>query len=562
MEQQNLDLGERSREIAVLAHDGRELALGGGMEGAERTSRETFTWQASPINPDRRINPGKPIADARAADIVMNDGLARGALSSHMDGTVGAQFRLNSKIVWQAIPGGTAAWATEAQRIIEQRFRLTAESNACWLDASGMNTFTGLIRLAVCGFVVTGEVLATSEWLTTAGRPCKTAVQMVSPDRLMNPDWSDDSKFIRRGVEVDVRGKPVAYYIHSQHPTAFYWEDSLNAPRRVAVAKPWGRKQVIHVIEQLFPDQHRGIADMVSVLKKMKMTKQFQEVTLQNAVLNASYAAAIESEMPTPELIAAMGGDVDGYNKAIGTFLNGLTTYLSGAENINLDGVMIPHLYPGTKLQMRALGTPGGVGTGFEDSLLRHTSAGLGLNYEEFARDYRKLSYASAKLSDAKTVRFMNSRKKMVADRTADEIYSLWLEEEIAQGNIPLPPGQDRECFYAPLAKEAFTNCTWVGSGRGQIDELKETQAALLRIKAGLSTREKEIARLGEDYREVFAQLEDEQELAAAHNLVFDTAPQRTGADSPLHGNPNSNANDQADANDLNDDGSGDQNDD
>jgi lambda family phage portal protein len=559
MEQQSFDLGDR-REIAVYAPTGRDVVLGGGMEGAERTSRETFTWQGSPINSDRRINPGKPVADARASDIVLNDGLARGALSSHMDGTVGAQFRLNSKIVWQAIPGGTRAWALEAQEIIEQRFRLTAESNACYLDAAGMNTFTGLVRLAVCGFVVTGEVLATGEWLTASNRPCKTAVLMVSPDRLMNPDWSDDAKFMRRGVEVDFRGKPVAYHIRSQHPNAFYAEDNFDS-RRILATKPWGRKQVIHIIEQLFPDQHRGVADMVSVLKRMKMTKHYQEVTLQNAVLNATYAAAIESEMPTAEIVAAMGGGATGFEQAIGSFLDGLQRYLAGSENINLDGVMVPHLYPGTKLNMKTAGTPGGVGTGFEDSLLRHTAAGLGLNYEEFARDYRKLSYASAKLSDAKTVRFMSSRKKMVADRFADELYSLWLEEEIAQGNIPLPPGQDRECFYAPLAKEAFCNATWIGSGRGQIDELKETQAAMLRVKAGFSTREKEIARLGDDYREIFAQLEFEDELIERHSLIFDTAPQRTGAPSPLHGNPGA-ANDEADDAERDDDGSGDDDDD
>jgi capsid protein len=96
---------------------------------------------------------------------------------------------------------------------------------------------------------------------------------------------------------------------------------------------------------------------------------------------------------------------------------------------------------------------------------------------------------------------------------------------------------------------------------RGQIDELKETQAAMLRVKAGFSTREKEIARLGDDYREIFAQLEFEDELIERHSLIFDTAPQRTGAPSPLHGNPGA-ANDEADDAERDDDGSGDDDDD
>ena len=48
---------------------------------------------------------------------------------------------------------------------------------------------------------------------------------------------------------------------------------------------------------------------MVSALKRMRMTKHLQDVVLQNAVINATYCAAIESEMPTAEMIVAMGGD-------------------------------------------------------------------------------------------------------------------------------------------------------------------------------------------------------------------------------------------------------------
>lgn len=517
------------RDITIWQEGGNgsvEHALGGGLEGAERTSRETVNWNVASIPPDRAINTVKEPADARAKDMVINDGYARGAVQVHMDSVVGAQFRLNSKIAWKAIPGATKAWADEAQQVIEQRFSLIAESEACYLDAAGMNTFTGLVRLAVAGFVMTGEVLATSEWDKSAGRPLKTCFQMVDPSRLKNPDWEDDRTDLRRGVKVDARGKPLGYYIQKRHPNAFYWDgydqlDSAYIPRY----KPWGRPQVFHIIEQLFPDQHRGVADMVAALKRMRMTKHLQEVVLQNAVINATYCAAIESEMPTAEMIVAMGGDAaspKALQDAIGSYLQGLTKYLAGADNIALDGAMIPHLYPGTKLNMKTLGTPGAVGTDFEDSLLRHTAAALGMNREEFIRDWRGMSYASAKLSDSKTVRAMKSRKKNVADRLANLMYGNVLEEMIAQGEVPLPRGFTRDDYYRPLMREAFMRCSWIGSGTGQIDELKETQAAILRIKAGFSTYEIEIARLGEDYREIFEQRAMEAGILADKGLVFD----------------------------------------
>ena len=556
--QQILDL-RTPNGVSVYQQSGVEHALGGGLEGAERTSRETVNWQVASVPPDRAINTVKEPADSRAMDMVINDGYARGAIQSHMDSIVGAQYRLNSKIAWQVIPGATKEWADEAQKVIEDRFHLIAESDACYLDAAGMNTFTGIVRLGVAGFVMTGEVLMTSEWDTSRSRPLKTCFQSVSPSRLRNPDWQSDTKELRRGVKVDQRGKPIGYHIQRNHPNS-YWPGSYDMLDFAYIPryKPWGRPQVFHIIEQLFPDQHRGVADMVSALKRMRMTKHLQDVVLQNAVINATYCAAIESEMPTAEMIVAMGGDAsspEALNNAIGAYLAGLTQYLKGAENIALDGAMIPHLYPGTKLNMKTLGTPGGVGTDFESSLLRHTAASLGLDYAEFSRDYSKMSYATAKLSTENTRRFMRSRKKSVADRQANLMYGNVLEEFIAQGEVPLPKGFTRDDYYGPLMREAFTRCAWIGTGTGQIDELKETQAALLRIKAGLSTYEKEIARFGEDWREVFEQKALEQGVIAEKKLILDLG---TNKGNTGQGGDQSAAQDNADAEADNIDDTGD----
>jgi len=171
---------------------------------------------------------------------------------------------------------------------------------------------------------------------------------------------------------------------------------------------------------------------------------------------------------------------------------------------------------------MKTLGTTGNLGTDFESSLLRHTAAALGMDYAEFSRDYSKMSYATAKLSTENTRRAMRSRKKNVADRMANLMYGNVLEEMIAQGEVPLPPGFTRDDFYRPLMREAFMRCSWIGQGTGQIDELKETQAAILRIKAGLSTYESEIARLGEDWREVFEQKALEAGVIEEKGLVLD----------------------------------------
>jgi lambda family phage portal protein len=389
-----------------------------------------------------------------------------------------------------------------------------------------MNTFTGLIRLGVGGFVMTGEILATCEWLKNPGRtmmqnrPFGTAIQMISPFRLSNPNNVMDTPTLRSGVALDQNGAPIGYHIRKAFPGDPTDLDNWSwkyEPARF----DWGRRRVIHVLEALLPGQTRGISEMVSALKQMKMTRNFQEITLQNAIVNATYAAAIESELPSEVVFGQLGMGQKPFGDILNGYMSSLAEYLAGSKNISIDGAKIPHLFPGTKLKMQPAGTPGGVGTDYEESLLRNIAASLGLSYEQFSRDYTKTNYSSARASMAETWKYMESRKKLVADKMASMIYTLWLEEEINAGNVPLPPGMTWRDFYDPMKRDALCNSEWIGASRGQIDEKKETEAAILRIKNGLSTYEAEIARLGGDFREVFKQRAREEGVIKKLGLDF-----------------------------------------
>lgn len=527
----------------IDASSGRvtENAIGGGLEGAERTSRETMLWSPPIVSPDRQINSVKEMADARSRDSVQNDGLAMGALHTHRDSIVGASYRLvctpNISVLG---PKFDDAWEAEWCDYIEGRFNLLAGSTENWFDASGDMSFTEIIRLGIGGYLLTGEVLATAEWLfDRKERPFYTAIQTVSPTRLSNPDNSMDTATIRRGIELDHHGRSVAFHIRSGHPGDFWPYDPFPFWKRVPAFTRWGRRQVIHISERMLPEQTRGISDMVSVLKQMRMTKKFQDITLQSAVVNATYAAAVESELPADliyQSLGAAGGNGIGLSAALGEYMQALTSYVGNSTNIAIDGVKMPHLFPGTKLSLKSAGTPGGVGTSYEESLLRNIAAPLGMSYEQFSKDYTKTNYSSARASMAETWKFMQSRKKIVADKQATMIFLLWLEEEInyMQNDIPLPAGVSREqfksMFYDPIKREALAACSWIGASRGQIDEVKETQAASMRMKNGTSSLQNEAARLGEDWRMVLRQKAREQKLMNELGITLDLDATKPGA--------------------------------
>lgn len=499
-------------------------AIGGAYEGASRIHRETALWSPPIQSPDAEINREKGLLDARGRDMVRNDGYTSGAVAIHKDSIVGGMYMLNARPNWRVL-GLTEEWAEEFQAVVEAKFRLWAESPFCYPDAARKNTLTGLVRLAIGCYVYGGEVLATAEWLRQRNRPFHTAIQMVNPDRLCNPYDMDDTEFLRAGVEIDRYGASQAFHFRQGYANDPFLNAKAYTWKRVPATKPWGRLQVIHLIEQMRPDQSRGVAEMVSVLKEMRMTKKFQEIVLQNAVVNATYAAVIESELPREAAFQQLGEG--GTNKYAQEYINSIADYIGNSKNIHIDGVKIPHLYPGTKLNLMNAGEPGGVGSGFEESLLRHISAALGLSYEQFSRDYTKTNYSSARASMNETHKFMQSRKKVVADRFATHIYLLWLEEAVAKGEIPLPPGAPN--FWQGMNREAYGQCDWVGASRGQIDELKETQAAVLRINAGLSTYEEECARLGRDFRDVFTQRSREKKSMEDLGLEFQTQASKPG---------------------------------
>jgi lambda family phage portal protein len=525
---------------AMSGRRGEVVAFGGGMEGAERNSRETALWFANRGAPDQLINFAKEEADARGRDMVLNDGFTQGVVDLYRNGIVGTQYRLNAQPNWQILsridPAFDETWAGEFQEYVEETFNLIGDSENCWLDAARRLTFTGQIRMAIAGWAYTGEDLATAEWIREVDRPFNTAVQHISPSRLSNPNGLMDTEVLRRGVRIDDRGKPIGYWIQIAEPNGIYninnqrWTFVPAAKNLVQGAPPfWNRKLVLHSIDPVMPGQTRAVSELVAVLKTMRMTKKFQEIVLQNAVINASYAATVESEFPSDVVTAMLGGGAATGPESASAgilgfyqdYLVALRSFLKEANGVAIDGAKIPHLFPGTKLNARPLGTPGGVGTEFEASLLRHIAAGLGVSYEELSNDFTRTNYSSGQMAGEKTRKHMQAKKKTIADRRANWTYALWMEEDLALGNPPLPAGWGQEIFYEPLAKEALTSCDWIGSGRGQIDELKETQAAMLRIKAGLSTHEIEHARMGYDWRKIFAQQKREQDLAKELELAF-----------------------------------------
>lgn len=496
----------------------------GGFDGASRMEKQIAGWQPPLQSADLDMLPDKDMLDARARDLGRNDGYVQGGAQIHKDSIVGAFYMLNSKPSWKVL-GKDEAWAEAFQQEVEQKFTLWAESPQNWVDASRQNDFTSLIRLAVGVTVFGGEVLATVEWPKQQRREFNTAIQMIDPDRLSTPHTMQHDANIRGGIKKDTYGAPISAFIRTRHPADYHFPYGRLGMeqwwKEVPWRKPWGRAQVLYFREQKRVDQTRAVSDMAAGLREIAITRKFRDVTLQKAVLAATYAATIESELPAQAVYEQLGAGSGSSSYGSGTvdyaneFLEAVNEYVGASKNMLIDGVKIPHLFPGTKLNFQNAGAPQGVGQEFEQSLLRYVAVSLGVSYEELSKDYTKTNYSSARAAMMNTWKFMQSRKRIIADAMANSIYRLWLEEAINKDMIETFPASEADKLYTNghqnLMFDALAEADWIGAARGQIDELKETQAAVLRIKYGLSTHEDELARLGKDWRKTYAQLERER---------------------------------------------------
>lgn len=459
-------------------------------------------WKPSLKTLDAALLPQLDLGNARAEDVTRNNAFAANGVQLHIDNIVGHLFRLSYKPRWRRL-GITDADARSFAQDVEAWWTEYAEDPiGCWLDVERKRTATMMVREAVATHTRLGEIMGAAEWMERRGTSMRTAIKLVSPKRVSNPNGTSDTATLRHGLEFDRGGAMVAAWVRQGSVGGLGLGNGMgNEWTRIERETRFGRPKFIHVFEPTEDGQSRGANQFLAVLEQSHMLPKLQHTKLQNAIVNAMYAATIESELGTEAALEIIGAGTEGTNN-IANYLMAVNSFHNGAK-LSMNGVKVPHLWPGEKLNLQTSGNVDNGFTDLESSILRWMSAGLNVPYEPFARDYRQSTYSSARASMMEGWRYYMGRRKVIAARFATMMFVLAFEEALQRKELRLPRNASRG-FYE--AKSAWCNCEWIGSGRLAIDGLKEVKEAVLRIESGLSTYEKELALLGEDYQETFAQ--------------------------------------------------------
>lgn len=464
-------------------------------------------WMPPVESADAALLPSLRLGNARADDLVRNNGIAANAVEIHKDHIVGHMFRLSYRPNWRYLGMSEADFHAFVEEV-ETAWLEYCDPVFGSIDAEGKRTFTEFIREGVGVHAFNGEIFVQPVWDAESPGLFRTKFKAVSPKRVDTPGHALGNRWLRAGVEINTSGRALAYHVCDDNYPLF----GEGVWTRIPAVLPSGRPGMIHVFQPQEDGQTRGANQFYSVMERLKMLDTLQATQLQSAIVRAMYAATIESELDSDkafEYIAGVGED------AVNPLLSVMTSYARYyAENgIKLGGVRIPHLHPGDELKIQTAQNSDNGYSDLEKALLRYIAAGLGVSYEQLSRDYSQVSYSSARASANESWRYFMGQRKFIAGRLATQMFACWLEEALIRGVVSAPKA--RFSFWE--ARSSWCRAEWIGAGRMAIDGLKEVQEAVMRIEAGLSTYEKELAVMGEDYQEIFRQqVKETQERRAA----------------------------------------------
>jgi lambda family phage portal protein len=548
LDQYGVPMPPQKRSPARALSGGGNHYQGPPYDAADLYGQHTAAWSPMLWSPDGELNMYRDRIVSRVRDLVRNDGWASGAVTRILDNVIGPLIRPVPQPDYKLLAAATGIkafdhkWSKDYSRTIDALWRSWAvDDMGHYCDAARNNTFSKLMRIAFRHKLVDGDALAVMLWMKDRvgrGRASYcTAIQVVDPDRLSNPQLQFDQQALRGGVEIDQWGAATHYHIRRAHIGDWFNAAEAMTWDRVQRETSWGRPIVVHDYDGERGATHRGGAGIFTpVMNRLKMLVKYDNAEMDAAIINAIFSAYIVSpydrELLTDALDDNEGGELNFYQQQRSEFHN--------SSHLMLGNSRIPLMFPGEDIKSVAANRPSGNFAAFEGAVLKNFASGIGLSAQQVSNDWSDVNYSSARAALLEAWKTLTRRRYEFCEGFCDPIRAAWLEEVHEVDDIPLPAGAPS----FPEFRGAYSRCLWMGPGRGWIDPVAEKQGAVIGMDAGLSTLLMECAEQGLEWEEVLEQrsyeLERFDELgiprpAWAGQFVAQGEPGTGGGEQPVN---------------------------
>lgn len=457
---------------------------------AARVDRLTAGWLASQNSINQELRGDLDRLRARARDLCKNNDYGRKFKKMVTGNVVGpAGFKLQARVM------NTSQQADHlANDAIEAAFAAWGRRGVC--DITGRLSFADLCRVLVGDGASDGEFIVRKIRGRTAGNPFGFALQQLDVDRLdtsLNRAASSGQNAIVMGIEIDAYRRPVRYYLFTSHP-----QDGIAGGReREAVPAA----DIVHGLIVEHPEQVRGVPWMSASILTLHHLGEFEQSALLAARKGADTLGFFVSPDGTPPVVDAEGADGEP-----------ITVSVPGHYDTLPDGYDFKPYdsrYPDAML------------ADFTKNYLRRMASGLNVAYNNLANDLEGVNFSSIRSGVLEERDQWMTLQSWFIDCFLDPVFDEWLSLALLNGAITLPNGTP-----LPAAKrDKFAAHAWQARRWSWVDPVKDIEASLLAIRAGLQSPYTIASQMGLDLDDVQADIARANAAAAAAGLPLYAAP-------------------------------------
>jgi lambda family phage portal protein len=364
-------------------------------------------------------------------------------------------------------------------------------------DADGLTDFYGLQAMVAREMFVAGECFVRL-------RPRRAEDGLLVPIQLQllqsemlpfeKTEIAANGNRIRCGIEFDRLGRRVAYHFRRRHP-GDSTDQGMATPETVRI--PAG--DVLHVYRPIDAGQIRGLPHVAPAMVRLFLLDQYDDAELDRKKTAAMFAGFITKTAPEEQLMGEIEAAEDG---------TGIASLEPGTMQV---------LLPGEDVKFS---TPADVGGGYEAFQYRtllSIAASVGLPYHLVTGDVRQANYSSLR---AELVEFRRRigqlQHGVLVHQFCRPVWRRWLETAVLSGAL------DLEDLESALPVQ------WIPPRWDWVDPLKDIQAQLLAIEAGLLSRRKAVEATGYDIEEIDRENAADRDRAAGLGLSYRASPGET----------------------------------
>lgn len=436
-------------------------------EGAKKDRRNS-TWRTARGTQDRLAFADLDLLIDRSRDLARNTAVGRSVILSYLRNVIGTGIRPNAKIKNAA---GDAMKAFN--KSVNKEF-LRWANNPRMCDAEGRLTFWEMQEQCLQRMLEDGGILIHRIVERRRGSRIPLVIKRYEVTQLAlelrtNKDTGND---IRRGVEVDNGGMPVAYHLYDIPKD----DAAGKSPQRI-VRIPADRIDHLYRCER--PGQTHGIPLLSVVSQRIWQMAEFDSYEVEAARTTAAIALIINQDTSVQRY--AGGG--------LGATAGQETIDTRGNQEIVLEPNMIFRGKPGDEVKGMIPTRPGSMYAPFTKEQKSATAAGCNLGYEQVARDFSQGTFAAQRQSKLEDQRGWEPLQLSITHHMCVPIHGEFILLGMLAGVFDGQPQLSDEIDMSDVE--------WQPQGWDWIDPEKEAKAELLKLQMRIESRTRSAARRG-----------------------------------------------------------------